>query len=277
MPFFKNKVVIGLTSVATATIIFAVILNVVPETNPVSSAIRTVFAPFQKVISAAGSSVNNFTAFIFEMKGYKSENERLVTEINALKREQRSVEAYKAENDRLTELLELKEQLSEFETVAARVIAKNTSGWIDEIEINKGKKEGLMPNDIVITSDGVVGLVTEVGSGWSAVDTIINTEHAVGVRVVRSGDIAIAEGDLSLAKDGFCRMNFISRDAGMVVGDILETSGLGGIYPSGLSVGKIREMKSDNAGSLQYAVVEPFVDFDDIYEVLVIKRGENAQ
>lgn len=277
MPFFKNKVVIALTSVIVATIIFAVILNVVPNSNPVSAAVRTVFAPFQKVVSSVDSSVNNFTAFIFEMKGYKAENERLVSEINALKREQRSVEEYKIENDRLNELLALKDELSEFETVAARVIAKNTSGWLDRIEINKGKKEGLMPNDIVITPDGVVGLVTEVGAGWSAVDTIINPEHALGVRVVRTSDIAIVEGDLSFAKDGFCRMNFISRDAGMVVGDILETSGLGGIYPSSLAVGKIREMKSDNKGTLQYAVVEPFVDFDNIYEVLVIKRGENAR
>ena len=79
------------------------------------------------------------------------------------------------------------------------------------------------------------------------------------------------------AQDGFCKMNFISRDASIVVGDVLETSGLGGIYPSGLSVGKIREMKSDNTGTLQYAVVEPFVDFDGVHEVLVIKRGENAQ
>lgn len=260
-----------------ATIVFAVILNTVPQSNPAAVAVRTVFSPFQKAVAYIGSSVNNFTAFIFEMKGYKAENERLVNEINALKKENRSIEDYKTENDRLTELLGLKEQLSESETVAARVIAKNTSGWCDTLEINKGKKDGLKPEDIVITPDGVVGLITQVGSGWSSVDTIINTEHALGVRVVRTSDIAIVEGDVAFAKDGFCKMNFISRDAGMVVGDILETSGLGGIYPSGLSVGKIREMKSDNTGTLQYAVVEPFVDFDGIHEVLVIKRGDNAQ
>lgn len=277
MPFFKNKVFIALASVLAATIVFGIILNTVPNSNPAATVVRTVFMPFQKAVSFVGSSVNSFTAFIFEMKGYKAENERLVNEINALKKENRTIEEYKAENDRLNELLALKEQYSASDTVAARVIAKNTSGWCDTLEINKGKKDGLMPRDIVITTDGVVGQITQVGSGWSAVDTIINTGHALGVRVVRTSDIAIVEGDIATAREGFCKMNFISRDSSMVVGDILETSGLGGIYPSGLSVGKVREIKSDSTGPLQYAVVEPFVDFDNIHEVLVIKRGESAQ
>lgn len=277
MPFFKNKLFIALASVTAASILFAVILNTVPQSNPAAIVVRTMFSPFQKAVSYVGSSVNSFTAFVFEMKGYKSENERLVNEINALKKEKRSIEDYKAENDRLNELLALKEQYNTSDTVAARIIAKSTNGWCDTIEINKGKKDGLAPEDIVITPDGVVGLVSQAGGSWASVDTIINAEHALGVRVVRTSDIAIAEGDIAFAGDGFCKMNFISRDSGIVVGDILETSGLGGIYPSGLSVGKIREIKSDNTGTLQYAVVEPFVDFDNVHEVLVIKRGENAQ
>lgn len=276
MSFFKNKIVVTLIIITSLVLVLAGITQVTGGAGgPVGNAVHIIFSPAQRLVSGVSSSVNKFTGFIWEMRGYKQQNEQLVSEMNELRKENRSIEDYKAENDRLKSLLELKEQMTNFDTAAANVIAYGTNNWCDFVEINKGTKNGLALEDVVITTEGVVGQITEIGKNWAKVSTIINSEHAVGTRIVRTGDVAIVEGDILLAKNGYCKMSFISKDASLVTGDILETSGLGGIYPSGLSVGKIREIKSDNSGSMQYAVVEPFVDFDSLHEVLVIRSGQN--
>ncbi|MCX7714706.1 MAG: rod shape-determining protein MreC, partial [Clostridia bacterium] len=77
-------------------------------------------------------------------------------------------------------------------------------------------------------------------------------------------------GDVALSKRGYCKMSFMDKNASVVVGDMVETSGLGGVYPPGILVGRVREIKSDNAGAMQYAVIEPAADLNNLHEVLVI-------
>jgi rod shape-determining protein MreC len=199
----------------------------------------------------------------------------LVNEINELKRESRSVEAYKEENDRLRELLELKNtQMSEYKTAAARIISYEPDNWNETIVIDKGSRNGIKEGSVVVTGGGVVGQVTETGTTWSRVSAIINLDNALGVRVIRTGDLAIVEGDSELSREGNCKMSFIAKDASVIVGDLLETSGLGGIYPPGMTVGTVTKINSDNTGTMQYAVVKPVVDFNNLYEVLVICDGD---
>lgn len=270
MSFFKNKIVIAIICVTVAVFILGGIMGWTGGEGPVGNAVGVIFSPAQKLTSLVTSSIDRFTVFVWEMKSYKEENERLVNEINELKKENRSIEDYKSENDRLTELLGLKESMAEYNTVAARIIAYEPDNWYETIVINKGEKDGIKPETVVMTGSGVVGQVAEVGTNWARVSAIINIDNSVGVRVVRTGDIAITEGDVALSKDGYCKMSFMSKNASVIVGDMLETSGLGGVYPAGMMVGKVREISSDNSGSMQYAVVEPAVDFNDLREVLVI-------
>jgi rod shape-determining protein MreC len=272
MSFLKNKVVITLIIILAAVLALAGVAGLTGgSASPVAHAVRLVFSPVQRAVSAVGSSVSGAVGFVWEMHGYKEENERLVLEMNELRKENRSVADYKTENERLKELLDLKEQHPEFNTTAANVISYGTNNWGDYAEINRGTAVGLSLDSVVVTAAGVVGRITEIGPNWAKVSTIINSDHAVGAKVTRTGDVAIVEGDVLLAKDGYCKMSFLSKDASLVTGDILETSGLGGVYPAGLSIGKIREIMSDSSGAMQYAVVEPFCDFDNLHEVLVIK------
>lgn len=274
MSFFRNKFIMAIAVITATVVLLVAVSNIGGPNNPVANVVRTIFYPAQMLVTKVTSSVNDFTVFIWEMQSYKGENERLVSEINELKKESRSIEDYKEENERLSSLLTLKEQITDYETEAAQVISYGGGNWYDSIQINKGTKHGLAIENIVITTDGVMGQITEIGKNWAKVSTIINPDNAVGVRIIRTSDIAIVEGDILLSQQAQCKMSFISKGASIVIGDILETSGLGGVYPSGLSVGKVREIKSDNTGTLQYAVIEPFVNFDKIHEVLVIKTTE---
>ncbi len=267
--FFRKRGVIVALVVTAAVIILAAIAHF-GGSNPVSTVLRTVFSPFQNGMAYIVNKVDGTVDFILEMKSYKEENERLVAEINELKKQNRDITNYHEENERLKELLEMQTSLDAYSTVAASVIAYSSNNSYDTIQISKGTLAGVKEGNAVITPDGVVGKVTEAGPTWSVVSTILNPDNALGVKVSRTGDVAVVEGDSELYSQNYCKMSFIDKGSNLIVGDILETSGSGGIYPAGLSVGAIRDVNSDSMGNLNYATVEPLVDFDKLYEVLVI-------
>lgn len=207
-----------------------------------------------------------------DIKALKAENEALLSKVAELENENRALESLKAENERLLSLLDLKTSMTQFEMVGCRVIAKDAGNWFHSFTIDKGSLSGIAENQVVITSRGVVGRIVEVGTNWAKVVSIIDNTSSVGCIVARTGDIAVIDGDLELQKDGYCKMSYLSKGTDITVGDLIETSGLGGIYPKGLLIGKVREIRPDTLSMSEYAVVEPAVDFEKISEVMVIKN-----
>ena len=119
----------------------------------------------------------------------------------------------------------------------------------------------------------LVGRVSDVGTTWAEVTLITDPEHGAGVRIMRSDELAIIEGDGALAKDGNCKLSFISKNSNILVGDTIETSGLGGIYPKGIMVGKVVEISPEVQGISQYAVVKPEADVDNLRTVFVVTNN----
>lgn len=262
-----------MAAIVTAGVLLCAAIAHFSGANPVSGVLRTAFSPFQNGVAYITNKVKDSADFVREMKGYKEENDKLVSQINELKRQNRDITNYREENERLKELLDLKESLGGYSTVAASVIAYSSNNWYDTIQISKGTFAGVNVGDAVITPDGVVGKVSEVGPTWSIVSTILNPSNAMGVKISRTGDVAVVEGDSELYGNNYCKMTFIDKGSNLINGDLLETSGSGGVYPAGLLVGAVREINSDAMGNLNYATVEPMVDFDKLYEVLIITDG----
>ena len=270
MSSFFRKRGVQVAAIVTAAVLICAAIAHFGGANPVSKVLRTVFSPFQNGVAYITNKVKDTTDFIREMKSYKDENERLISEINELKRQNKDVTNYREENERLKETLDLSQSMDGYSTVAASVIAYSSNNWYDTIQISKGSLAGVAVGNAVITPDGVVGKVVETGPTWSVVSTILNPENAMGVRISRTSDVAVVEGDDELYSQSYCKMTFIDKGSNLIVGDLLETSGSGGVYPAGLLVGAIREINSDAMCNLNYATVEPLVDFDKLYEVLVI-------
>lgn len=270
MPSFFRKKGVQIAAVVTAVVLACVAIAHFGGSNPVAQAIRTVFSPFQSGVAYIANKVTDAVYFVSEMGEYKKQNEELVREINELKKQNKDITNYHEENERLKELLGLQQNLKGYSTVAATVIAYSSNNWYDTIQISKGTLSGVSVGNAVVTSDGVVGKVIETGPTWSVVSTILNPDNALGVKVSRTSSVAVVEGDSEMYMNNFCRMSFIDKNAKLIVGDILETTGAGGIYPPGLFVGSVREVNSDASGTLNYAKVEPMVDFSRLYEVLVI-------
>ena len=241
------------------------------KNNPAARVVNFVFTPIESKINQwILNPVSDFFSYVSNMNEFKEENERLKKENQELSAKVKDISEYIAENDRLKKLLEIDNELTEYETVAAKVAAYEPDNWFSYITIDKRTSSGIKKSDPVITSQGLLGQVTDVGKNWAKVSTIINSESSVGVRIVRNGEIGILEGDIKLSKSNKSKLAYLVSSASIIPGDILETSGLGGIYPPGLMVGKITEMQKNNIGQLDYAIVEPFTDFNNLYEVIVI-------
>lgn len=268
MSFLKKrylKIVLILVALTASLIVLSQVGD-----NPVQNALYSVMTPVFRASEAVVTPVRKFAHTVKNAASYETEIEELKKQVNALKIENRSREEYITENRRLKELLALKDGMSDSRMVSARVISYEPNSWYDTITLNKGENAGIAKDNAVITGLGVVGKVTQVGKNWAKVATLINVSDSVGVKLSRTGDIGVVSGDAALAENKQVRLEYVSNDKKLINGDILLTSGLGGIYPSDLSVGKVTDIHSDSAGNLEYAVVEPSVDFSSLYEVLVI-------
>ncbi len=244
-----------------------------------TNAAGVVVSPVQKFFSSIGNGIGGFFEFISDAKDYKEENKALNDKNQQQAQTIRELESYKQENQRLRALLELKDSHQDKDMVGCEVIAKDPGNWFDAFTIDKGKNYDIKTNDVVVTNGGLVGRITEVGNNWARVVAIIDTDSSLGAVVTRTQDIAIVDGDLLLSDSGQCKLSSLTDTTGLVVGDEVETSGLGGIYPKGILIGTIREIKNDVSGYSQYAIIDTAVDFERIREVMVIRmhREENIQ
>ncbi len=236
-----------------------------------TNATGVVVGPFQKFFSSIGNSVGGFFEFVGDMRQYKERNLELTDEVEKLQQQVREMESYKVENNRLRALLELKSNEAGHDMVGCEVIGKDPGNWFNVFKIDKGSNHGIKKDDVVVTNNGLVGHVMEVGSTWAKVISIIDTDSSVGAIVSRTQDIAIIDGEMNLADEGKCKLNYVTNDTSLVVGDTVETSGLGGIYPKGILIGTVSEIKSDALGYSQYAIIDTAVDFERIREVMVIR------
>ena len=267
----KHKKLTVTLALALAVIILMIFSALAKDRSFIAENIfNTVVSPLQKCVAAVTDGVGGFFGFIGEMGEYKAENTRLSQEIARLERDYRSTQDLKRENERLSGLLELKQNFPEqINTTGAQIIGWSSDNWFNYYTIDKGSANGIKKKCMVGTDEGLVGQVNDVGLNWSRVITIVDSSSSVGVRVVRTGDVALVVGDNAYEKDGLCKMTFINKDSQIVVGDILKTSGLGGVYAAGITVGRVKEIVSDSAGVSQYAIVEPAVKFTETRHVLV--------
>lgn len=272
MSIFKKKPILITAAVLIAAAAIAVISHF-SDGKPAEKAGEITYTA-EKFFAKVFSPIANIGTAFSDKEKLISENEQLKAQLDELTKEVRGADEYIAENKRLKELLGIKEAMINKEVVAAEVISCDWDNFSETVTINRGSSDGLKKENAVVSSLGVIGRVTELGGDWARITTILSPKHSLGVRIVRTGDLAVAEGDVKLAKDKKLRLDYISGAEELVEGDIVETTGIGGVYPEGLTVGRVVEIKKDNSGAVFYAVVEPTADFERIYEVLVITGWE---
>ena len=272
--FSKKTVIVFLVAVLLALIL--AILSVVSggKISPIGSLVNIITKPIQSGISNVTEYFSDRADRALRYDEMEKENEKLREELSVVKQALRKREAQARENEQLRAALAMRERDSSFVFEAAEIVAKNADNWTRSFTINKGSSAGIAPDNCVITADGMVGYVSEVGATWATVTAITDTTMEASAIASRTRDVASAEGDFELMSRGLFRLSYLPRNTELLAGDIIETSGVGGLFPKGIVLGTVEEVKNESHGISKYATVKPAVDLDRVNHVLVIKSFE---
>lgn len=270
--FLKRNGLWVLFAVAVIAVSLAVMSFFTTTSSPLANAAQVITSPFRTAFTAVADWLGDKQAYYADYKTLEEENQELKDQIAKMERSVRQAEADSAENKRLRELLNLRPQVEKWDLESATILERSSSNWTRSFTLSKGTDCGIAVHDAVITSEGfLVGTVSEVGTNWCTVLCITDTDTSLGALVFRTDEIGVAEGDFQLMDQNKLKLSYLSPDAQLLNGDLIVTSGLGGYLPSGLVIGSVEEVKLDDSGSTQYAVLQPSADFDALTEIFVIK------
>lgn len=236
----------------------------------VEQIVGTITAPVQSLTSGLSGSITGFLDQFLRSSEISQENEQLREENRKLIEQMVDYENYKHENESLKEQLGIQEENPQWETMTASVIGRDPSDQFYSFTIDKGTLDGVSYQDPVITADGLVGIVSEVGPVFAKVTTILDVRLNVACQDVRTQDVATISGDIEMAQQGKCKMSLIPRESGIAKGDIVQTAGTSGLYPQGIVVGRVSDVGFEPQGTMMYAVVEPANDIKSIKDVVII-------
>ena len=175
------------------------------------------------------------------------------------------------ENKELKDLLKLKSSLSEFDSINAVVIERNTSYWFNTLTINKGSKDSIKKGMAVVTNEGIIGKVESTTNLTATIKLITSNDknNKISVRINSKQDYNTV---LTTNSNGEMIIEGIPNDNNIKVGDSVVTSGLSDIFPSGIAIGKVKKIELDNYGSSKKLLVESTSNINNIRFVSVLKR-----
>jgi rod shape-determining protein MreC len=271
MQFWRNR---PLMITIIVVIMLLVVLIITAGENNMSgteSFVGSVFSPVQRALYSATDAIGDFFERIFSGSDLQTENLELRARVAELEGQLADYNAMKAENERLSALLNFDTSTQNLGFVTARVIGKAPGHWFNIFIIDAGLSQGIEVNMPVVNGDGLVGRVVDTGAGFSRVMAIIDASSGVSGIVERTRDNGILTGtDSSGDGDALMMMGNLPLDADLMPGDTVITSGLAGVFPKGIAVGEVTEVRPSTDGMRNQAIVTPWVDFYHLEEVMVI-------
>ena len=221
--------------------------------------------PIQKMVALPAQAVRDVWSDYFALVDVGKENEALRRRLTALAEENRQFREALLAAERHRLIGEMRDTLPQ-PMIPASVIGADSSSWFRTVLLDRGGRDGIKKGMAVVTPEGAVGYVVATSSRASKVLLVTDSASAVDVMVERSRARGIVEGE----SESRCRLKYLVHGEDVKVGDLLLSSGIGGIFPKGLPVGKVVEVTSRKEGMFQHAAIEPAVDFNKLEEVFVI-------
>lgn len=272
--FFRSrqfKIILAiLISLITVSAIFSVIGN---KIAPGADIVGTITAPVRSATTAVSNFFSDLSEKFSDSNKTALKNSELETEINDLRKKLADYEKVTAENDFYKDYLEIKDANPDFKFAPATLISRDNTDPYKGFIINQGSAHGIEAYDPVITDAGLVGFISEVGLTTSKVTTVLSSDFTVGALDNRTNDSGIVTGSLEICNKNQTTFKNLSRSCNIAIGDYVVTSGEG-IFPKGLLIGTIKYIGNDQYNTSIYANIEPFVDIENIRNVMVITDFE---
>ncbi len=269
----------GIWILVAAAIIAVVtlVISLLPggASGPLSGVFGVVTTPIRGAFSSLANWMEDRYNYAFQYDALVQENEELKQRVSELEKTARESEDAIEENERLRDLLGLAKKREDFVFESAKITARGATNWSSTLTLNKGTDHGVALGNCVIDQYGnFVGIVDEVAYNWCSIITVIDPEVEMGGLVSRTNSAAILEGDFSLMGEKKLKLTYLPENTRLISGDEVLTSGMGGVYPSGLKVGTIDEILTDPSGMGRYAIISPSTDLTSLRQVFIIKQFE---
>ena len=249
-----------------------IIVSTVSSTvnNGVRNVINTVLMPMQRGLNQVGGFLSGEIESVAELKRVQDENTALQEEVEFLRAENTQYQLQLAELEQYRELLDMKEQYPDYDTVGAHVIGNNSGNWNKTVLIDRGSNDGIQVNMNVIAQGGLAGIVTSVTLNSATVRMIADDGCNVGAMSVLSKDSCIVTGNLELYEEGKLRLEKIDKDADIQDDYKIVTGNTSSLYLPGILIGYAQELQIDANHLTKSGYLVPVVDFNHLDAVLVI-------
>jgi len=274
--FFQSKFFYVVTVVALLCCIVPTVFYRMGATFILRDAVTGLLTPMQKLFNYTAEAMDGFAAYFYRF-------DELVEENNQLREEVAELRTQIYENTEREEMyawmagfLEMKRVHQDFQMLAASVTGRESGNYSRVLTLDVGTADGVEVNMPVVTSEGVVGRITEVGRNWSRVTTILESGTLIGAYMERTDEVAVAEGVFALSGDGRLRLNYVRADSSAQVGDRVLSSGYGSVYPRGLVIGYIDSMEVDPYTRGMAVTVQCAVDYAELSRVMILTSFETT-
>ena len=269
--YFTTKVKIVLVLAVLLAAGLAIVSNLTGVSLP-DMWVKGVLTPIQSGAKSLTKQAEQMYSYMFKYEALAAENAELKEKLAKMEDDARLVDSLQRENDRLRALLALKDAHEDYELVDAYVISWSSNEWSSTFTINRGANVGIEEGMCAITANGeVVGLVTEVGSNYAIVKTILDSSLEISATISSSGYNGMVQGAYTSGIAGKLRMDYLPSSSIIRNNDQVVTSG-STVYPRDLSVGHVFDAGFDDTGVAKFAILEPAADIDNLEQVFILTQ-----
>ncbi len=235
-------------------------------------ALSYIYVPMQKGLAYVAYNTQNALTYFNDAHKLSLENKALLEQVARLEEENRRLLSLEHENKWLRDAMGLKGRFENYHEITCRIIAKEAGNWFNLFTIDKGTRDGIDSGMTVITPKGLIGQTVSATPNSATVMAIIDSGSFASARLAESRDLVGVRGDLMLKDNGLVKLVYIPVGVQITEGDTVETSGMGGIFPPGIIIGKVVSVDNDKPQLMRSAVVQPGVDFKRLEQVIVLKK-----
>ena len=267
--FLTGKVRGILIAAALLTALLLVVGNVTGSSFA-GKIVQGALTPVKAGARALTAQAEKLYSYMFRYESLEAENQALRQQISQLQENARTADSLSRENERLRALLELTQNRDDMKLVDGYVISWSSGDWTSTFTINRGTAAGVQEGMCAITGDGaVVGLVTEAGSNYAVVKSVLDSSLEISATIASSGNNGMVQGGYTSGSEGLLRMNYLPSDAVIRNNDQVITTG-STVYPRGLVLGYVVDADFDDTGVAKFAMLRPAAELEDLEQVFMI-------
>lgn len=267
--FFSTRIRVVLIISALIAGAIAVISSLTGQ-SALGTAVQSVLAPIRTGAANLTSHAEQLYNYMFRYEALEAENEALKQQIAQMEEDSRLADSILRENERLNALLGFKKDHENYALVDGYVISRSSSEWISSVTVGKGRNAGIDVGMVALTGNGeVVGLVTEAGSNYCVIKTVLDSSLEISATVSATGDSGVVRGGYISGQEGHLRMDYLPSDAVVRNRDQVVTAG-STVYPKDLILGYVVDAGMGETGVSKYAILEPAADIDTLEQVFIL-------